>query len=106
MSAVVECYIVSSLSHDIVLGFYWLRTCNPHINWWASITSVKLPGGHYLLAGLPCNSIAHVEFAFLDSICKKVDCGAIAWLILICLVESPDAIGACGTLAGGEFGDA
>ena len=68
--------------------------------------SVKVPGGHCLLAGLPCISAAHIELVSLDSICKEVDCVAVAWFTLICPVASPDAMGACGTLAGGESGDA
>ena len=68
--------------------------------------SVKVPGGHHFLASLPCNSIAHIELSSLDSICKEVDHGAISWFTFICPVESPDAMGACGTLAGGESGDA
>ena len=106
MSAVVECHIVSSLSHDIVLGFDWFRTCNPILIGRPVFYWLKVPGGHHLLAGLPCNSIAHAELASLDSICKEVDHGAVAWFTLIHLVESPDAMGACGTLAGGESGDA
>ena len=37
---------------------------------------------------------------------KGVDYGAVAWFTLIHPVESLDAIGVCGTLAGGESGDA
>ena len=48
LSAVVECHIVQSLSHDIVLGFDWLCTCKPHINCWACNLLVKVPGGPYL----------------------------------------------------------
>ena len=78
MSAVVEFHIISSLSHDIVLRFDWFHTCNLHINWWACTLPVKVPGGHHLLAGLPCNSIVHIEFAYLDSVFKEVDRGTIA----------------------------
>ena len=46
----------------------------------------------------------HVELAFLDSIFKEVDCGAVACFTLISLLESPDAMGAYGTLTGGESG--
>ena len=66
---------------------------------------VKVPGGHHLLAGLPCDSIAHVELAYLNSVCKEVDCGAVAWFTLFFPVESLDAIGAYGPLSGGESGD-
>ena len=63
LSAIVDCGIISSISHDIVLGFYWLRTCNPHIYWFAYTLSVLVPGRHHILAGLPFNSIVHVELA-------------------------------------------
>ena len=66
------------------------------------ILSVKVPGGHHLLADLPCNSAAQVELASLDSFSKEVDHNAVAWFTLIHPVESPDAMGAYGTLAGGE----
>ena len=102
----VECHIVSSLSHDSMLRFDWLRTCNPYIDWWACILSVNVPGGHHLLAGLPCNSLAHVELASLDFVCKEVDRGAVACLTLVRLGEPPDAMGACGIFASGDFGDA
>ena len=65
---------------------------------------VEVPSGHRLLAGLPCNSIAHVELASLDSVCKEVDYDAVACFILIGLVEPPDAMGACGALSSGEPG--
>ena len=58
------------------------------------------------MAGLPCNSIAHVELASLDSVCEEVSRGAFACLTLFCLVEPPDAMGACGILSGRESGDA
>ena len=88
MSAVVECHIVESLYHDIiVLGFDWLCTCNPHIDWWACTLLVKIPGRKCLLAGLPCNSIEHVELASLDSVCKDVDHDAVAWFTLVRPVE-------------------
>ena len=106
LSAVVECHIVSYLFHNIVLGFDWLRICNAHINWWACILSVKVPGGHYLLACLPCNSVASIELASLGSIFEKVDCSAVAWFTLVYLVELPDTMKAYGTFAGGESGDA
>ena len=48
----------------------------------------------------------HVKFASLNSVCKKIDCVAVAWFMLIHPVESPDAMGACDTLAGGNFVDA
>ena len=48
----------------------------------------------------------HVELASLDSICKEIDHGTVAYYILVCPVEPLDAMGACGTLAGGESGDA
>ena len=82
------------------------KTLQPPFDWWVCILSVKIPGEHYLLAVLPCNSIVHVEFASLDSICKEVDHGVVAWFILICPVASLNVMGACGTLAGGESGDA
>ena len=31
-----------------------------------------LIGRHYLLAGLPCDSIAHIELASLDSVYKSL----------------------------------
>ena len=68
--------------------------------------SIKVPGGYHLPADLPCNSIVHVELAFLNSICKEGDCGAVAWYTLVHLVEPPDAMGACGTLIGGKSGEA
>ena len=68
------CRIVSFLSHKIILRFDWLRIYNPHFDWWVCNLSVKIPGGHYFLAGLPCDSISHAELAFLDSICKNIDC--------------------------------
>ena len=105
LSAIVECHIVSYLSHDIMLGFDWLCTCNPHIDCQACTFSVKVPGRHCLLAGLPCNSVVHIELASLDSIYKEVDHGAVVWFMLIHPVESLDAIGACGTLAGRGSGD-
>ena len=67
--------------------------------------SIQIPGGHHILAGLPCDSIVHIELASLDSVFKEVDHGAVAWFTIICPVESPDAMGACDTLAGGESGD-
>ena len=71
------------------------------------ILLVKVPGGHCFLAGLPCNSILHIELASLDSVCKEVDHSSVAWFTLVHPVElSPNAMGACGTLAGGESGDA
>ena len=48
----------------------------------------------------------HVELTSLDSACKEVDHGAIAWFTLVHPVEPPDAMGACGTFAGGESGNA
>ena len=107
MSVVVECHIVLSLSHDIMLGFDWLHTCNPHIDWEACTLLVKVPGGHCLLVGLPCTLYyAHVELASLNSIvCKEVDCSTVAWLTLVHPVEPPNAMGACGTLAGWESRD-
>ena len=68
--------------------------------------SVKVPGEHPLLAGLPCISVVHAELASLDSICKEIDHNKVAWFIFICLVESPDVMGACGILTSGEPGDA
>ena len=46
-----------------------------------------------------------IELISLDSTCKEVDCSSIAWFTLIPPVESPTAMEACGTLAGGESGD-
>ena len=66
---------------------------------------VRIPSGHCLLAGLSCNSIIHIELALLNSVFKDVDHGSVAWFTLVCLVEPLDAMGACGTLAGGESGD-
>ena len=48
----------------------------------------------------------HVELASLDSICKEVNCGAVAWFTIVYLVDPPDAMGVCGTLASGESGNA
>ena len=67
---------------------------------------VKVPGGHCLLAGLPCNSIVYIELSFLESIFKEVDRGSVAWFTLVHLVEPTDAMGACSTLVGREFRDA
>ena len=106
MYAVAEYHIVLSLSEDIMLRFDWIRTCEPHIDWWACTLSVSVPSGHHLLAGLPCNSILLVELTSLDSVCKEVDHGAVTWFTLSHLVEPPNAMGACGTLAGGESGGA
>ena len=72
LSTVVKCRIVSSLSYDIMLRIYWLRTCNPYIDWWACNLSVNIPGVYHILAGSPCNSIAQVELASLDSAYKEV----------------------------------
>ena len=105
LSAVAKYNIVSYLSHDIVRGFDWLRTFKPLINWWACTLSIKVPSGHHLPAGLPCNSTSHVKVASLDSICKEVDRALAAWFILFHLVEPPDGMGACGTLVSGESGD-
>ena len=41
----------------------------------------------------------------MDFGCKEVDYSAVAWFTPIHPVESPDAMGACGILAGGESGD-
>ena len=68
--------------------------------------SIQVPGRHCLLAGLPCDSITYVELASLDSVCKVVARGAVAWFTLVHLVESPDTIGAYGTFAGRESGNA
>ena len=46
--------------------------------------------------------MAHVKLASLDSIYKELDHGAVAWFTLVHLVEPPDAMGACSTLAGRE----
>ena len=102
MFAVVGYHVISSLSHDFVLGFDWLRTCNPHVDWQACTLSVKVPGGLCPLPGLPCNSIVHIELISLDSVCKEVDLGVVAWFTLVHLVEPPNAMGACGTFDGGE----
>ena len=88
-----------------MLGFDWLCTCNPHTHWWVSILLIKLPCGHRLLAGLPFNSIAHVELNFLDSICKEVAHSVVAWFTLVCPIELPNAMGAWTTLSGRESGD-
>ena len=32
-SCMVECYVLSRLNHDVVLGHDWLHTVNPAINW-------------------------------------------------------------------------
>ena len=89
-----------------MLGFDWFCTFNPHFNWWACTFLVKIPGRHHIPAGVSCNSIERVEPASLDSICKEVNHGVIAWFMLVHLVEPPDSIGACNTLARGESGDA
>ena len=89
-----------------MLRFDWLCTCNPHIDWWAYTLLVKVPSGHHLLAGLPCNSIVYIELVSLDSVCREVDYDAVAWFALVDVVEPPDAIGACSTLSGWEYGDA
>ena len=66
---------------------------------------VSVPGGHCVLAGLPCNSIVHVELVFLKFVCKEVDHSAVTWFILVHLVEPSDTMGVCGTLTSGEFKD-
>ena len=63
---------------------------------------VQVPGGHCLSVGLPCDSIAHVELASLDSVYKEVKHVAVAWFIFFHLVELPDAMGSCGALISGE----
>ena len=68
--------------------------------------SVKVPSRHHILAALPCNSIIHIELAYLDSFCKVFDHGAVAWFTLVYPVEPLDAMGICGTIASGESGDA
>ena len=45
LSAMIECHIVQSLSHGIVLVFDWLCTCNPHIDWQVSTLLVQIPIG-------------------------------------------------------------
>ena len=104
LSAVIKCHIVQSQSHDIVMGFDRLWTCSPHIDWWSGNLLVPVPRGNHLLAGLPCNSIVHVELASLDAIFKHVARGSVAWFTFIHPVEPFDAMGACGTLAGGSLG--
>ena len=71
-------HVVYSLSYDVMLGFDWLHTCSPHIDLWSYTLSVKVHGGHPLLISLPCNFIAHVEVASLDSVCKEISHGNIA----------------------------
>ena len=58
------------------------------------------------MTGLLCNSIVHIDLAPLDSICKEADHSAATWLTLTHPVETPDAMWACGTVFGGESGDA
>ena len=106
MSVVIEYHIIQSLPHDIMLGFDWLRTCNPYIDSWACTLLVQVPGGHSFLDDLPCDSIAHVKLASLDSVCKDVDHGAFACFTFIRAAEPPDAMGACVSLASWESGDA
>ena len=48
----------------------------------------------------------NIELAPLDSVSKEVDHSSAAWFTVVHLVEPPDAMGACGTLAGGESEDA
>ena len=59
---------------------------------------VQVLSRHCILAGLPCDSIVHVKLISLDSVCKEVAHGVVDWFMLICLVESPDAIRAYGLL--------
>ena len=48
----------------------------------------------------------HVGLAYLVySVCKEVDCGAVACFTLVLPVEPPNAMGAYSTLAGVESGD-
>ena len=56
------------------------------------------------LQPLHFNSPMHIELVGLDSICKEIDCCALAWFKFIYLVEPPDAMGVYGTLDGGESG--
>ena len=65
---------------------------------------VKIPGGYCFLAVLPCNSIVHIELAFLDFIFKGVDHGAVAWFMLVCLVEPLDTRGHVVLLLVGSLG--
>ena len=67
---------------------------------------VIVPGRHSLRAGLPCNSIAHIELTSLDSVCKEIDCGTVFWFTLIHLVQPLNAMGECVILAGRESEDA
>ena len=67
---------------------------------------VQVYSGHYLLAALPYDSIAHVKLAYLGSVYKEVDHGAVAWFTPVCLVKPSDAIGVYGTFAGGVSGNA
>ena len=64
-----------------------------------------LSSGHCPLAGIPCDSFASVKLGFLHKVCREVDQNAVAWFILVHLVESPDAMWACGALSSGESGD-
>ena len=104
--AVVEYCIVLFPSHDIVQGFNWLRICSPYTNQLACTLLAKVTSGYCLLAGLPCNYTMYIEIASLDSIYKGIDHDAVACFIFIHLIEPLDTMGACGTLAVGESGDA
>ena len=64
--AVVECRVVENLSHAVVLGMDWLRTCNPTIDWQAYSVTVSVPDGHSrILCGLPQSRSARIELASL-----------------------------------------
>ena len=106
LSAVIECHIFQSLSHDIVLSFDWLCIYSLYTDLWAGNLLIQVSSGHYLLVGLPCDSIVHVELTSLELFCKEFDYGSVAWFTLVHPVEPADAIGACGALASGKLGDA
>ena len=67
---------------------------------------VIVPGEQCHLSCLPCGPSAHNELASLESVCKEVDLGEVAWFTLIHPVEPTNAIGAYDTLSDGESGDA
>ena len=43
------------------------------MDWWACSILIHIFSGHSLLAGLPYNSVMHVELAFLHLVCKVFD---------------------------------
>ena len=106
LSELIENHIIQSLSYDTILGFDWLFTCYRFIDQWACTLLVQILSRDCLLTGLPCNFIANIQIASLESVFKEVDHSAVACFTLLHLVEPYDAMGASGGLVGVEPGDA